>query len=229
MLENNYIRDIIINQYNLKSNFNLRKTIEENQNNNYCNTNHNALYCRNRVAFYILFIIMIIIIILAFIFFILSCIRKRKRRRSERNIIRVRTYLTTNRVDNEIIHKKKISYLLTKILSPTFYSKENIYLNNICIFCLEQYKEGSEIIVSPCKHCFHFSCIKNYMLITENTFCPLCKFDFFKLIKKKKINFDNIQILKVENENEINPASINFEHHQNLESNVISIRRSEQS
>ena len=213
MLENNYIRDIIINQYNLKSNFNLRKTIEEKENNNYCNTNHNALF----------------IIILAFIFFILSCIRKRKRRRSERNIIRVRTYLTTNRVDNEIIHKKKISYLLTKILSPSFYSKENIYLNNICIFCLEQYKEGSEIIVSPCKHCFHFSCIKNYMLITENTFCPLCKFDFFKLIKKKKINFDNIQILKVENENGLNPASINFEQHQNLESNVISIRRSEQS
>jgi RING-like zinc finger len=39
-----------------------------------------------------------------------------------------------------------------------------------CAICLEEYKLGDELIVRPCKHKFHKSCIEN-----RRMHCPLCR------------------------------------------------------
>ena len=47
------------------------------------------------------------------------------------------------------------------------------YLEDKCIVCQYDFKELETIVVLPCKHCFHFPCIKPW--ITNQHHCPLCK------------------------------------------------------
>ena len=47
------------------------------------------------------------------------------------------------------------------------------YLDDKCIICQYIFKELETIVVLPCKHCFHFSCLKPW--ISKEHHCPLCK------------------------------------------------------
>ena len=47
------------------------------------------------------------------------------------------------------------------------------YLDDKCIICQYIFKELESIVVLPCKHCFHFSCLKPW--ISKEHHCPLCK------------------------------------------------------
>ncbi len=47
------------------------------------------------------------------------------------------------------------------------------YLEDKCIICQYDFKELENIVVLPCKHCFHFLCIKPW--ISKQHYCPLCK------------------------------------------------------
>ena len=47
------------------------------------------------------------------------------------------------------------------------------YLEDKCIICQFDFKELERIVVLPCKHCFHFQCIKPW--IEKQHYCPLCK------------------------------------------------------
>lgn len=43
-----------------------------------------------------------------------------------------------------------------------------------CVICLEKYKNEETVIILPCTHIFHTSCIKDWFK-TQDT-CPICKF-----------------------------------------------------
>ena len=49
------------------------------------------------------------------------------------------------------------------------------YLEDKCIICQYDFKELERIVVLPCKHCFHFLCIKPWVI--KDHYCPLCKKD----------------------------------------------------
>ncbi len=194
---------IIIHQLIQFNAFNIRKILEKRKTtSNYCQQNPKSLYCRNRIVFYIILGISLLGTILGVVYLVLSCISKsRKRRNYLRNRTRrITAYsLITNRTGNEILIQKKISYLFTKVLKPTFFSKENTNKYNICPVCLEKYTEGSEICITPCNHCFHFICIRNYAIMTKNSSCPLCKFDYLSILDGKQIKYEDIEIITLKN------------------------------
>lgn len=47
------------------------------------------------------------------------------------------------------------------------------YLEDKCIICQYDFKELENVLVLPCKHCYHINCIKPW-LQNQNT-CPYCK------------------------------------------------------
>ena len=49
------------------------------------------------------------------------------------------------------------------------------YLEDKCIICQYDFKELETIVVLLCNHCFHFPCIKPW--IVKQHYCPLCKTD----------------------------------------------------
>ena len=65
--------------------------------------------------------------------------------------------------EDEIKHLKQEKFIKYK------------YLEDKCIICQYEFKELERIVVLPCKHCFHFNCIKPW--ITKDHYCPLCKKD----------------------------------------------------
>ena len=50
---------------------------------------------------------------------------------------------------------------------------KNKYLEDKCIICQYNFQELESIVGLPCKHCFHFSCLKPW--IEKQHYCPLCK------------------------------------------------------
>ena len=49
-----------------------------------------------------------------------------------------------------------------------------IYVNNsICAICMEDFPEGGELVLCPCKHCYHHHCIKEWLRLKNC--CPICK------------------------------------------------------
>lgn len=49
-----------------------------------------------------------------------------------------------------------------------------IYVNNsVCAICMEDFPEGGELVLCPCKHCYHDHCIKEWLRLKNS--CPLCK------------------------------------------------------
>lgn len=59
----------------------------------------------------------------------------------------------------------------------------------LCSICLEDYREGENLKVLPCKHEFHSSCVDSW-LIRWGTFCPVCRHD----IRRSTSNEGNEQV-----------------------------------
>ena len=64
-------------------------------------------------------------------------------------------------------------------LNKTKYSlvKDKIKYN-ICQICLDdqEFQDDDDIIVLPCNHLFHYSCLKKWLLNYNNT-CPVCRYN----------------------------------------------------
>ena len=50
--------------------------------------------------------------------------------------------------------------------------------NKKCAICLERFNSEVEVIILPCIHIFHSSCINDWMEKQKN--CPICKFELTK-------------------------------------------------
>ena len=79
--------------------------------------------------------------------------------------------------------KKKIDYLLNKVLKNDFFIEKLFQkYRNKCSICHKNFIEGtSQISITPCDHIFHLDFIKKWIESNGSTFyCPNCKYYFIK-------------------------------------------------
>ena len=54
-----------------------------------------------------------------------------------------------------------------------------------CAICIEEYKQGENLKILPCKHKFHQKCLDEWLTTSGKT-CPLCRDDIEKALEEKK-------------------------------------------
>lgn len=65
-----------------------------------------------------------------------------------------------------------LRYIPTSIVKEQKKSTDN---NNKCVICLSEFQVGEKESTLPCLHIFHSECIEKW--ISEEKWCPVCKFD----------------------------------------------------
>ena len=119
------------------------------------------------------FIIIIIILI------IICFLRKNKKKEENNNDNKI--YNSNFQINKNTIHlsiakenMEKINNLFKTELIPIIFYKKDSFNNCFnCTICLEEFKDGSSIIINTkCNHTFHFQCFKN--LVYNNILFPKC-------------------------------------------------------
>ena len=80
--------------------------------------------------------------------------------------------------------EEKFQLALKNILIQTELSSKNIIKNYPqCAICLQPFILKCSICISPCKHIFHYECLKKFAETKKNDIsnlkCPLCNYVFF--------------------------------------------------
>ena len=94
----------------------------------------------------------------------------------------------------ELLKKKQKFYLLNSEIKSIDYKKDICNNEEECPICLENYSFDKKICFTPCKHIFHHICLKEYIYGSDEMKCPICKFDMWKCLKDKNIDFSKIKI-----------------------------------
>ena len=132
-----------------------------------------------------LFLFLIFIFILIIICHIINRIRN----------LRISTQQNLTMNENNNIYLLKKHYLFQNDLKWIIYKNDIKNYGDECTICLENFIINKiRVCFTPCHHIFHFSCLKKYILKSNDTHCPNCKFDFFNLLEGKKIDYDLVQI-----------------------------------
>lgn len=76
------------------------------------------------------------------------------------------------------------SFVFSSVTSVRCHGRETL-----CSICLEDYREGENLRVLPCRHEFHSSCVDSW-LIRWGTFCPVCRHE----IRRSTSNEGNEQV-----------------------------------
>ncbi|KAI7901065.1 uncharacterized protein BX663DRAFT_516204 [Cokeromyces recurvatus] len=71
---------------------------------------------------------------------------------------------------------------------PTYQFRREKMIDTVhieCAICLEDYIEGEQLRILPCKHEFHAKCVDAW-LTSHKKFCPICKFDICQKIESNE-------------------------------------------
>jgi len=145
---------------------------------------------KTRIIYIIILVVCAVLLLIIIILIIIYIIIRKKINRIEESHLNEEN----EREEKIRLNKKIIEYLLENDLKAKVFTKD-IIVNDCekCSICLEAFEfNKSQVSVTPCKHIFHFDCLKNW-LETEvlNPQCPNCKYSILNNIDLKAINLNN--------------------------------------
>ena len=133
--------------------------------------------------------------------------------RARENMIRIEQEINNlnnfneNNENIEDINKEKLNELFSRKMAEHYYKSEYNEYGGGCSICLENFKKKSKVSITPCKHVFHYKCIKDWLYKNaKNPKCPNCnkevlvddesdfneKIEDTKIIKVKKKQQNNV-------------------------------------
>lgn len=193
---------------------------------------------KTKIIYIVVLIICGFLIILIVILIILYICIKRKMENRFRDSIDENIEKEKKIAEN----KKKIDILYETSLQPQIFTNELLNQNcdnSICSICTDNFEIGkSEVMITPCKHIFHYNCLKPW--IDSNILspkCPNCNYNILdslllskpmEITKKNDGNNKNnnnrgsiVAINNNDNNNGANSSSNNI-HDNDNDNNVIS-------
>ena len=154
-------------------------------------------------------IIIIIVLIILFFYYRKRC-NKKQRYLSRNSIANIIIYSTQRNINQRNVDKEELKkyYILENLIETFYYIEDSLinekHNNNKCVICLLTFKKfKSKICKTPCNHYYHYFCFQKLILEGNNNKCPLCKFDLINCLKNIEINYDNIN--KITPNEEDNP------------------------
>ena len=154
-------------------------------------------------------IILIIVLIILFFYYRKRC-NKKQRYLSRNSIANIIIYSTQRNINQRNVDKEELKkyYILENLIETFYYIEDSLinekHNNNKCVICLLTFKKfKSKICKTPCNHYYHYFCFQKLILEGNNNKCPLCKFDLINCLKNIEINYDNIN--KITPNEEDNP------------------------
>ena len=129
-------------------------------------------------------IILVVILFIFYKFYLNSYIERNK----------IPNFKTTN------LFELKKHYLFQKLMNWKYYKNNDD--EEVCPICLQKFnKNYSKICITPCKHTFHFYCLKKFVFEFNNLNCPYCKKEY---LPNKKFDLHGVKIIPLdENDNPI--------------------------
>ena len=158
-------------------------------------------------------IILIIVLIILFFYYRKRC-NKKQRYLSRNSIANIIIYSTQRNINQRNVDKEELKkyYILENLIETFYYIEDSLinekHNNNKCVICLLTFKKfKSKICKTPCNHYYHYFCFQKLILEGNNNKCPLCKFDLINCLKNIEINYDNInKIIPNEEDNPFNES-----------------------
>lgn len=145
---------------------------------------------KTKIIYIIVLVVCGVLLLLIIILIILYIFIRRKINRIEES----HQNEEVEREEKIKLNKKIIEYLLENDLKAKIFTKD-IVVNDCekCSICLEAFEcDKSQVSITPCKHIFHFDCLKNW-LETEalNPQCPNCKYSILSNVDLNSINLND--------------------------------------
>ena len=174
-------------------------------------------------------IVLIVVFSVVGVAIIASIIFAIYRRKKNRDMVRIQNQVLQQ---DEVIRTQKVEKINklfeTKLKSKEF--NENNITNDCteCAICIEKFVNKCLVCVTPCKHIFHYECLKKFVETAKNKQnpvikCPLCNYDFLEENDNKKLNeinnTNNRTNNNENNNNEINNNGVN--NNENMQQNNI--------
>ena len=170
---------------------------------------------QNNKLIKILIIVIVCILVILIAVLIIFVIYQRKKMRE---IIRIRNETLQQEELKRKQEEERINKILEKILIPKEFNEKEVTNDcTECTICIEKFVAKCLICITPCKHSFHYECLKKYVETAKEKQkliikCPLCNYDFLeeKNDEKKFNEVNNNENNTQQNNNEIIPQVINI-------------------
>ena len=176
------------------------------------NTDNKSVKKRNRLTTIVLIIVFSFLAVSIIAIIIFACYQSKRSR-------------------NIKLKRKKTEAKINKLFETTLIPEEfneNEITNNCteCTICIEKFVDKCLICNTPCKHIFHFECLKKFVETAKGKQkivikCPLCNYDFLE----EKNNDKKLKVINIVNNvnNKINNNRI-YNNENNMRPNNSTIR-----